>query len=194
MNATQQMDHQKLITKLEEESEGLTPVLRSTVYQEIIAKGQTIVPSLVSSIRELTVRHYLTLMAIAELDQNALQQIPVESRLKIYSDALQKGSPHNDWGLAGRYLSGASLDIVSIGMKAIPFLWPLLSNNTGIGIWGSKEATINKIYQNRVSDFAFYLILKILNKDEPYFESPGKRDVSIESLKQLLKKGNFGVK
>ena len=142
----QQEKYDKLIKKLEEESAELKPMLRSKVYSEITASGDSIVPFLVSSVQDTTVKHYLTLMAIAEMDQKALLQIPLETRLKIYSDALQKGGPHNDWGLAGEYLSGASLDILRIGEKAIPFLIPFLDDTTAAGIWGSEEATVNKQY------------------------------------------------
>jgi hypothetical protein len=187
-NIMQQEKYDKLIKKLEEESAELKPMLRSKVYSEIIASGDSIVPFLVSSVQDTTVKHYLTLMAIAEMDQKALLQIPVETRLKVYSDALQKGGPHNDWGLAGEYLSGASLDLVRIGEKAIPSLIPFLDDTTAAGIWGSEEATINQQYQNRVCDFAYYLILQIMKRDEHYFESPKKRDVAIDSLKKFLKK------
>lgn len=177
-----------LIKKLEEESVELIPMLRSKVYSEIIAKGDSIVPFLVSSVQDPTVKHYLTLMAIAELDSKALETISEETRIKIYSDTLQKGGPHNDWGLAGEYLSGASLDLVRIGEKSIPSLIPFLDDTTAAGIWGSEEATINQQYRNRVCDFAYYLILQIISRDEPYFKTSEERDIAIDLLKQFLKK------
>lgn len=188
MSNTQQEEHERLVKNLEKESTELVPMLRSKIYSEIIASGESIVPLLVSSVQDTTVKHYLTLMAIAEMDPKALLKIPIEARLKIYSDALQKGGPHNDWGLAGEYLSGASLDLLRIGEKAIPSLIHFLDDTTTAGIWGSEEATINKQYQNRVCDFAYYLILQIIKRDEHYFESPKKRDVAIDSLKKFLKK------
>jgi len=191
MNITQKEKYNILINKLEEESAELIPMLRSKVYSEIIANGKSIVPFLVSSVQGITVKHYLTLMAIAEMDSMALVQIPDETRLKIYSDALQKGGAHNDWGLAGEYLSGASLDIVRAGKKAIPYLIPFLDNTSAAGIWGSEEVTINTQYQNRVCDFVYYLILQIINRVEPYFKTPKERDEAIESLKQFLKKMNL---
>jgi len=188
MNNIRQEEHERLVKHLEKESTELVPMLRSKIYPEIIASGNSIVPLLVSSVQDTTVKHYLTLMAIAKMDPKALLEIPVETRLKIYSDALQKGGPHNDWGLAGEYLSGASLDLLRIGEKAIPSLIPFLDDTTAAGIWGSEEATVNKLYQNRVCDFAYYLILQIMKRDEQYFESPEERDVAIDSLKKFLKK------
>ncbi len=187
MNTIQETEYDKLIKELEEESSQVIPMLRSKVYPEVVAKGESIIPSLVSSVHDATVKHYLTLMAIGEIDPKALARVPVDNRLKIYLDALQKGGPHNDWGLAGEYFSGASLDLISIGEKAVPYLMPLLDVTTPAGIWGSEEATINKLYQNRVCDFAYYLILRIINRNEAYSQNLKKRDVAIASLKQLLK-------
>ena len=183
--------YDELIKKLEEESAGLTPMLRSKVYSEIIAEGDNIVPHLVSSVQDTTVKHYLTLMAIAEMSSSALDKISDETRLKIYLDTLQKSGPHNDWGLAGEYLSGASLDLVRIGKKAIPSLIPLLNDTVAAGIWGSEEATVNDLYQNRVCDFTYYLILHILDRVERYFQTPAERDKAIDSLKQNLREMNL---
>lgn len=188
----EQEKYDELIKKLEEESAELVPMLQSRIYLEIIAIGDSIVPFLVASVKDTTVKHYLSLMAIAEMDQKALLQIPVETRLKIYTDTLQKGGPHNDWGLAGEYLSGASLDLVRIGEKAIPSLIPFLDDTTAAGIWGSEEATINQQYQNRVCDFAYYLIQQIIRRDEPYFKTPEERDIAIDQLRQFIKE-SFGL-
>lgn len=190
MNITQKEKYDALIKMLEDESAELTPMLRSKVYSEIVSQSDSIVPLLVSSVQDDTVKHYLTLMAISEIDIKALSKIPTETRLKIYSDALQKGGPHNDWGLAGEHLSGASLDLVRIGEKSIPYLTDLLDDTTAAGIWGSEEATINKQYQNRVCDFAYYLILQIIKRNEPYLKPPKLRDASIDSLKKFLKKSS----
>ena len=188
MHITQQGKYDNLIKKLEEESAIHIPMLQSKVYSEVITKSDSIIPFLVSSVRSTTVKHYLTLMAIIEIDFRTLEQIPDETRIKIYTDALLKGGPHNDWGLAGEYLSGASLDLVRIGGKAIPFIIPFLDDMTEAGIWGSEEATINNHYQNRVCDFAYYLILNILHRNEPYCKTPKERDLAINALKQHLKK------
>jgi hypothetical protein len=181
-------EHDRLIKQLENESSELVPMLRSKIYPQIIASGNSIVPLLISSVRDTTVKHYLTLMAIAEMDRKALLKIPVETRLRIYSDALQKDGPNNDWGLAGEYLSGASLDLLGIGEKAIPTLIPFLDDTRAAGMWGSEEATVNKQHGNRVCDFAYYLILQILKRDEQYSESPEKRDTAIGALKKFLEK------
>lgn len=187
----EQRMYDKLIKNLEEDSTALTPMLRSSVYMKVIAVGDSVVPNLVASVTDITITHYLTLMAISEMKPAALQEIPEATRLKIYLDALQKGSPHNDWGLAGRYLSGASLDIVSIGNQAIPLLVPLFNDTAEVGIWGSKEVTINAHYQNRVCDFVYYLILHILDRVEPYPKTPTERDKAIDSLKQTLREMNL---
>jgi hypothetical protein len=187
----EQRMHEELIKKLEEESAALTPMLRSSVYMQVIAIGDSIVPQLEASVSGVTVKYYLTLMAIGEMKLSALQEIPEATRLKIYMDALQKEGPHNDWGLAGEYLSGASLDLVRIGKKAIPSLAPLLNDTAAAGIWGSEEATINARYKNRVCDFAYYLILHILDRVEPYAETPAGRDKAIDSLKQTLRELNL---
>lgn len=188
MNTTSEKNMpNELINKLEEESTALTPMLRSAIYMKVITAGDSIVPHLVASVTDDTEKHYLTLMAISEIKPAALQDIPEAIRLKIYLNALTKGGPHNDWGLAGRYLSGASLDIVKIGNKAIPSLTSLLNDTARTGIWGSKEATINEHYQNRVCDFAYYLILHILGRTEPYAETPAERDKAIDNLKRTLR-------
>lgn len=187
----EQRMYNELIKNLEEESTALTPMLRSSVYMKVIAVGDSVVPHLVASVTDITITHYLTLMAISEMKPAALQEIPEATRLKIYLDAIQKGSPHNDWGLAGEYLSGASLDLVRIGKKAIPSLIPLLNDTVAAGIWGSEEATVNAYYQNRVCDFVYYLILHILDRVEPYPETPAERDKAIDSLKQTLREMNL---
>ncbi len=187
----EQRMYNELIKNLEEESTALTPMLRSSVYMKVIAIGDSMVPHLVSSVQDATVKHYLTLMAIAEMSSSALEKISDETRLKIYLDALQKGGPHNDWGLAGEYLSGASLDLVRIGKKVIPSLIPLLNDTAVARIWGSEEATVNDHYQNRVCDFTYYLILHILDRVERYFQTPAERDKAIDSLKHNLREMNL---
>ena len=187
----EQRMYDELIKNLEEESMAITPMLRSSVYMKVIALDDRVVPHLVASITDITITHYLTLMAISEMKTAALQEIPEATRLKIYLDALQKGGPHNDWGLAGEYLSGASLDLVRIGKKAIPSLIPLLNDTVAVGIWGSEEATVNDLYQNRVCDFVYYLILHILDRVEPYPETPAERDKAIDSLKQTIREMNL---
>lgn len=176
-----------VINKLNEESSALTPMLRSETYKRIIAAGYNIVPHLITSITDNSEKHYLTLLAIGELNPAALLEIPEATRLKIYLNTLQKGKPHNDWGLAGEYLSGASYDILRMGHEAIPYLIPLLDDTSETGLWGSEEITINDKYQNRVCDFAYYLILQILDRDEFYSISPVERDDAITGLKDTLR-------
>ena len=188
MHIIQHEKYDDLIKRLEDESDRLVSMLRSINYPEVIAKGNSIVPSLVSSVKDTTVKNYLTLIAIAEINSQALELIPEKTRLKIYCDALQKARPNNDWGLAGRYLSGASLDIIKIGRNAIPYLMPFLNDDAKVGIWGSKEATVNDNYQNRVCDFIYYLILHILHDEKFYGETPQERDQAINALKKSLSK------
>ncbi len=186
MNSSNQENYDQLIQQLEEESSSLSPMLLSEVYLEVVAQKDSILPSLISSVKDTTVKHYLTLMAIGEIMPDALHEIPGKTRIKIYVDALQKGKPNNDWGLAGEYLSGASLDLINIGEAAIPPLIPLLSDTTKTSMWGSEEVTINQHYQNRVCDFTYYLILHLVDRKEPYDETPAERDQAIERLKQTL--------
>ncbi len=192
MNTTPlQEEYQALIQQLEEESMALTPMLMSVHYPNVILKGEAIVPHLVTSIKDTTVRHYLSLMALAALNADALQQVPVITRLTIYKDAMEKGGIHNDYGLVGEYFDGIAKDMINIGEEAIPYITPLLEDTTSLKVWGSKTVMINDRLQNRTCDFAYCLILAILQQQVPYPETPAGRDEQIVKLKQTLQQKGY---
>lgn len=184
-------EYQDLIDSLQQESLDHIPMLRSSIYPKVIELGRIVLPDLIASVQDSSYKHYLCLMAISNIDSDSLRKISEEIRLKIWIDALKKNGQNNDWGLAGRYLSGGSLDMVEIGKEAIPHLFPLLKDKSPTGIWGSKEATINRLYENRLCDFAYYVILKILDKEEEYPQTQVERDVLIEELSRALIERRF---
>ena len=177
------MNIESLIEKLQEEAKKHPSILQSQTYPEIIEMGNTIIDPLTTSVDDVSTKHYLSLMAILEISPSNLQDIPEERRIEIWMQALQQGGHHNDWGIPGRYLAGGALDLERLGEKTIPHLLPLLEDTTPSAIWGSKEVMISQHYQNRMCDFAFFLIQHILKMDIEYSEKVQERDIAIQKLK-----------
>jgi hypothetical protein len=85
-----------------------------------------------------------------------------------------------DDGMLGTHLLG-------LGEESLPFLIPLLDEESTIIYEGSQEATIGNALNYRVKDAAAYYISKIKNIPVKFYQDFEERDKEIERLKNQLK-------
>lgn len=125
--------------------------------------------------------------------RNPVVSIPDEIKASILCSALGHLVYYNDWTLLDPVESNerqAGQEILDVGKNALICLVPLLDNSRPAPFFGSEDATMSKVYQYRINDFAFRYISLILKNEAPFLPQPQSRDSLIQILKTnpLLKK------
>jgi hypothetical protein len=123
--------------------------------------------------------------------------VRIEGVAPLYALALKNTSRQtgDTWQLNGNlwsllfepdHVGFLGEQLVDLGNAAIPYLQPLLDDDSMIRFDGSEEATLGNAGRYRVKDFAAHFISMIRNIPLRLAESHGERDRVIEQLKTSL--------
>jgi hypothetical protein len=105
------------------------------------------------------------------------------------------GVAGNSWGkLTPDYVGFLGQEIIRFGEAAVPYLIPLLDDESPISFDGSKEATTAAMYRFRVNDFAAFYLSAIRNIPINRSTDPETRNKEIVRLKKILAEGKNGQK
>ena len=108
---------------------------------------------------------------------------------RVYAAALADNFTEtaNPWGLPGVLDGLTGEHLLAIGEPMVSELINLLDNDKRVYYEGSQEATLGHHYGYRVKDLAAYYIGKIRNIPLKLDEDPGRRDETIEKMKDAVK-------
>lgn len=175
-----QKDNKALIGELEVVVlKGKEP-FNSLAFREII-KRKDAAPELFSSIKTTGQKEYFKIMALKKIDAGVYKRLSCDSICAILATALQRSTLFNGWGLPNLYWETSAKSIIECGQNAIPFLKPLLKDTTPAPVWGSEEAQEYEKYRYRVRDYAYALIMEIVNQKSTLPENALERDRIIDA-------------
>ena len=149
----------------------LGPKATSLLLPEINAAGDTA---------------FLALEALREADTASYDALEKRERADIYVGALKGSVFFNAWGLPGYQLTPTAEALIALKDDAIPALRPLLSDEQLAPLEGSQDATTSTMYGNRLCDYAWVFINKIMDRPYVYAQDPAERDRAIQTLRDEL--------
>ena len=180
------MDNPTLLKKLTEQSEQKKEPFNSLAYRELVKRKDVSSDALVSVVKETkSADGLLPLLLLRDLDNKGYQELPVELRVDVLTDALHTSKNFNTWGLPGFYVEAASKALIECGTSAIPALKRMLSDTRPAPVFGSKMHMEYLSRKYRLCDYALFLLERIQGNEK--FAQPlsvAERDVLIqEALK-----------
>lgn len=181
------MDNATLLTKLVEQSKAQKQSFNSLAYREL--KGRTNVDShsLVSLVNENNNGDgLLPLLLLRKLDNKSYLDLPVETRAKILTDALQRSKYFNTWGLPNFHLEDASRAMIESGRSAVPALKQMLSDIRPAPVFGSQEYMVYQQYKYRLCDYALFFLERIEGNTE--FRMPVSASERDSLIRQVAEK------
>lgn len=133
---------------------------------------------------------YILLMVIRQHHPDSYKQIPGRVRAKILCSALSNLYNINEWGYIGPkgddYDNELAKALLETGNAAIPFLIPILNDDSSAPAAGSKAATMSSVYSYRRNDFAYRYICLIRGEIPMFDPDPAKRDLHIAQLRKKI--------
>ena len=122
------MDNPALLSKLVEQSTAQKEPFNSLAYRELKTRSNVDSNALVALVKQNdNASGLLPLVPLRKLDSKSYQAVPVESRARILTDALQSSKNFNTWGLPHVYLEDASHAMIEAGKSTVPALTRMLS-------------------------------------------------------------------
>lgn len=155
------MDVQQLIDLLEADSRRGYEPFNSLAYRELTTRGPKIGEELVSRIKSPDKTSFLTLIALREVNKDLYATVKPDLGLAILLDTLTTSEFFNAWGMPHLYWEDAALAVIEYGRAAIEPLQPLLKDDRLAPVWGSEEAMESDLYQYRVNDYAWAMLIEI---------------------------------
>jgi hypothetical protein len=132
---------------------------------------------------------YHLLMGLRYKAPATYEALSVSVKAAILCDALRHASRMNDWGLLD---PDDSIDgtlgkaLLQLGLVAVPYLRPLLSDRSSVALEGSQESTESAYYGYRRADYAYRYITLIRNEKYVFSPDPLERDKQLRRLQQEL--------
>jgi hypothetical protein len=156
------MDNATLLNHLLEQSKAQREPFNSLAYREL--KTRTTVDS--TALAALVKANQgadglLPLLLLRKLDNKAYLDIPVETRVRVLTDALQSSKTFNTWGLPGAYLEDGSYALIEAGPAAVPRLRQMLGDTRLAPLFGSKEHMLALEHKYRLCDYALFFLRRI---------------------------------
>jgi hypothetical protein len=178
------MDNPTLLKKLADQSKRQKEPFNSLAYREMASRKDVNPDTLVSLIHQLKDGDaILPLLLLRTLNDKAYTGVPVENKVIILTDALQRSKTFNMWGLPGQYPEDASKALIACGRSAIPALTRMLKQTSAAPLYGSKESMVYQHYKFRLCDYALYFIEEIQgNTNFVMPVTPAERDALISKL------------
>lgn len=171
-----EMDGSKLVQDLSNESQrGLEP-FNSMAYKEAVSRGSKVVPELSSALKLTEKPFLLGLLALRTINPDEYKKLEPGFRIKPLIDALESAKFFNAFGVPHLYWEEAAKAIIEEGEGAKEYLVPLLKNTRMAPVWGSEGTITNKIYQYRVCDYAWKMLLDIDKKEVEVSQDASVRD------------------
>ena len=131
-----------------------------------------------------------SLMALRVLERLAPgEAFSTEAKAILYASALRRETDFSRWGVISKegFLPGVyGHELTGLGKKAVPFLRGLLADRRRAPVITAPGALQNRIRRDRVCDYAWVIIAKILHRPTAYRDEPHLRDPQIRELGHWL--------
>ena len=132
-----------------------------------------------SSIKSPDRTSFLALIALREVNKDLYSTIEPDLGLAVLLDTLRTSEFFNAWGLPHLYWEDAALAVIEYGREAIEPLQPFLKDDRPAQVWGSEEVTESDLYQYRVKDYAWAMLIEIRGERVEIPVDPVARDKLI---------------
>ncbi|MEE9128783.1 MAG: hypothetical protein V3T84_02105 [Phycisphaerales bacterium] len=152
-----QMSVAELDADLEADSQRGREPFNSLAYKEVVGRGENAGPDLFRVIQAADRSEHLSLLALREVDRERYDALDAGLRSAILLDALSSSLAFNVWGIPHLYWE-ASADSLIAERAAVPGLVQLLGDKRPAPVWGDEEATIARMYNYRVCDYAWAML------------------------------------
>jgi hypothetical protein len=177
------MDNAALLSRLAEQSTMKKESFNSPAYRELRGRTDVDPAALVAQVKKSpNADGLLPLLLLREQNQKAYQGLPAEMRAAVLTDALQKSTRFNSWGVPGVYLEDASRAMLETGKSTVPALRGMLKDTRPAPVFWSQTPAAQ--YNYRVCDYALFFLEQIQgNKDLKMPVAVADRDALIQGIK-----------
>jgi hypothetical protein len=177
------MDNAALLSRLAEQSAMRKESFNSPAYRELRYRTDVDPAALVAQVKKSpNADGLLPLLLLREQNQKAYQGIPAETRAAVLTDALQKSTWFNSWGVPGVYLEDASRAMLETGKSTVPALRGMLKDTRPAPVFWSQMLSVQ--YNYRVCDYALFFLDEIQgNKNLKMPVAVADRDALINKIK-----------
>jgi hypothetical protein len=129
----------------------------SMPFKEVVKRGETAVPELLSSLNVADQRSWLGLLAVRKLSTSKYESLKPAFRVAVLIDALRASKHFNAWGLPHLYWGEAAKAIRAEGAVAEEQLHRMDLDRRPAPLWGSEHALEFRRYRYRACDYAWAL-------------------------------------
>ncbi|MCO5949093.1 hypothetical protein [Mucilaginibacter flavidus] len=179
----QAMTVKQLTDQLSKESvKGLEP-FNSMAYKELISRKSVAIDTIQNAvIKNANRSSLLSLLAVRKLSQPVYQKLDAQVKASVYVDALRSAKTFNTFGLPHAKWEEAAQAIIEAGPVTTRGLEALLTDKRPAPMWGSEDYMEYKLYNYRVKDYAYALIIASQKGKLQLPKDSDERDKMIDAL------------
>jgi hypothetical protein len=177
------MTVKQLTDQLSKESvKGLEP-FNSMAYKELTSRQSVTIDTITSTvIKNANHSSLLSLLAIRKLSPTVYQKLDAPVKASVYVDALRSAKTFNTFGLPHGKWEEAAQAIIEAGPVTTRALEALLTDTRPAPMWGSEDYMEYKLYNYRVKDYAYALIIASQKGRLQLSKDTAERDILIDAL------------
>ncbi|MEO6632665.1 MAG: hypothetical protein ABIN13_13115 [Mucilaginibacter sp.] len=183
---TQQL-HAMTVTQLTEQLskesvKGLEP-FNSMAYKELTSRKSVAIDTIQNAVVKKADRSsLLSLLAVRKLSPPVYQKLDAQVKASVYVDALRSAKTFNTFGLPHSKWEEAAQAIAEAGPVTTRALEALLTDKRPAPMWGSEDYMEYKLYNYRVKDYAYALIIASQKGQVQLSKDTAERDKLIDAL------------
>lgn len=178
------MTVKQLTDQLSKESvKGLEP-FNSMAYKELTSRKEVAIDTIQNAVIKKADRSaLLNLLAVRKLSPPAYQKLDAQVKASVYVDALRSAKTFNTFGLPHSKWEEAAQAITEAGPVTTRALEALLTDSRPAPMWGSEDYMEYKLYNYRIKDYAYALIVGAQKGQPQLPKDTAARDKLIDALK-----------
>jgi hypothetical protein len=177
----------RLEEQLRADSRAEAPPWASDAVANAAKCGDEAARRLMGHVAEADAESFLALEALRIHFPGDWAAIAPAQRAAIYARHLETEHWFNVWGQPGEPSTDTAQALIGLGPAAIPYLAPLLDSKRPAMSSGSEDATISRLAQYRVCDYAWAFIAQLQGRPVTSSTNPEDRDREIEKMKRRLR-------
>jgi len=177
------MTVKQLTDQLSKESvKGLEP-FNSMAYKELTSRQSVAIDTIQNAvIKNANHSSLLNLLALRKLSPPVYQKLDARVKASVYVDALRSAKTFNAFGLPHNKWEEAAQAIIEAGPVTTRALEALLTDTRPAPMWGSEDYMEYKLYNYRVKDYAYALIIVSQKGQLQLSKDIAERDKVIDAL------------
>lgn len=179
----------RLEEQLQADSRAEAPPWASEAVANAPRCGHAALGRLLDHVMSADAKSFLALEALRIHFPRDWAAIAPTHRAATYARHLETAHWFNVWGQPDGPPSDTAQALIALGASAIPYLAPLLDSKRAAPSSGSEDATISRLAQYRVCDYAWAFIARLQNEPVIFPLSPEERDPKIAAMKKRIRQG-----